>query len=330
MTSPHRGQSLIWSATLALAISLSSSEVLAQAAYPLRPIQIVVPFPPGGVADVVARAVAPALERALKQPMVIVNKAGAAGAVGMQFAATSKPDGYTVMVALVSISTIPDVDQLFGRTPAYTREQFAPIARLSADPPILVVRSSAPWKTVGDLIADARRRPGEIVFSSSGLYGASHVPMELLMHAAGIKMRHLPTTGGAPAMTAVLGGHAEMWASPPALAFSHIKAGSLRVLANFGAQRLAALPEVPTLKELGHNVEYYLWAGLFAPKDTPLTIQRLLREAVRQAVDDAGFKSAMTKIETPIAYLDSDEFQKFWDRDAKMLSEAIRRIGKVE
>lgn len=321
---------LIRLATLAISIPLLSSGAMAQDVYPSRPIQIVVPFPPGGVADVVARAVAPALERILKQPSVIVNKAGAAGAVGMQFAATSKPDGYTLMVALVSISTIPEVDRLFGRTPAYSREQFAPIARLSADPPILVVRSSAPWKTVGELIADAKRRPGEIVFSSSGLYGASHVPMEIFMHAAGIKMRHLPTTGGAPAMTAVLGGHAAMWASPPALAFSHIKAGSLRVLVNFGGQRLAALPDIPTLKELGYDVEYYLWAGLFAPRDTPPAILRILRGAIRQAVDDAGFKSAMTKVETPIAYLDADEFQKFWDQDAKMLSEAIRRVGKVE
>ncbi len=330
MISLARRFSLMRLAMLAISIPLLTSGAMGQDVYPSRPIQIVVPFPPGGVADVVARAVTPALERILKQPMVIVNKAGAAGAVGMQFAATSKPDGYTLMVALVSISTIPEVDQLFGRTPAYSREQFAPIARLSADPPILVVRSSAPWKTVGDLIADAKRRPREIVFSSSGLYGASHVPMEIFMHAAGIKMRHLPTTGGAPAMTAVLGGHAAMWASPPALAFSHIKAGSLRVLANFGGQRLAALPEIPTLKELGYNVEYYLWAGLFAPRDTPATVLRLLRGAARQAVDDPGFKSAMTKVETPVAYLDADEFQKFWDEDAKMLSEAIRRVGKVE
>jgi tripartite-type tricarboxylate transporter receptor subunit TctC len=303
--------------------------VAAQETYPARPVQIVVPFPPGGIADVVARALAPSLERNLKQPMVIVNKAGAAGGVGMQFAATSKPDGYTLLLGLVSISTIPEVDKLFGRPQSYTRDQFVGIARITADPPILVVRSESPWKTVSELVEDARKRPGQIIYSSSGPYGASHVPMEMLMEAAGVKLRHLPTTGGAPAMTAVLGGHAEMWGSPPALAFPHMRAGKLRVLAGWGEKRLAALPEVPTLKELGYSVEYYLWAGLFAPKAVPAGIIKIVGDAVRQAVHDPEFKAAMTKVETPIAYLEGDIFKAWWDRDARVLAEAVRRIGKV-
>ena len=302
----------------------------AQEAYPTRPVQIVVPFPPGGVADVVARAFAPSLERNLKQPVVIANKSGAAGAVGMHFAATSKADGYTLLAALVSISTIPEVDKLFGREPKYTRDHFVGIARISADPPILVVNSEAPWKTVKDLVDDARRRPGEIIYSSSGPYGASHVPMELFTQAAGIKLRHLPTTGGAPAMTAVLGGHAQMWASPPALAFPHIKAGKLRVLAGFGAQRLAALPDVPTMRELGYNVEYYLWAGLFAPRGLPAPILKVVQDATRRAVQETEFRTAMEKVQTPVAYLEGDEFKRWWEQDATLLAEAVRRIGKVE
>jgi tripartite-type tricarboxylate transporter receptor subunit TctC len=302
----------------------------AQEAYPSRPVQIVVPFPPGGIADVVARAISPSLERNLKQPMVIVNKAGAAGGAGMQFAATSRPDGYTLLVALVSISTIPEVDKLFERPQSYTRDQFVGIARLTADPPILVVRAESPWKRFQDLVADARKRPGEIIYSSSGPYGASHVPMEMFMEAAGIKMRHLPTTGGAPAMTAVLGGHAEMWASPPALAYPHIRAGKLRVLAGWGEKRLAALPEVPTFKELGHNVEYYLWAGLFAPKAVPAPILRTIRDAVRQAAQEPDFKTAMAKVETPTAYLEGEEFKAWWERDARILAEAVRRIGTIK
>lgn len=304
--------------------------VVAQEVYPSRPVQIVVPFPPGGVADVVARALAPSLDRQLKQPVVIVNKSGAAGAVGMQFAATSKPDGYTLLLALVSISILPEVDKLFGRTPTYTREQFTGIARIAADPPILVISAESPWKSVKDLVEDAKKRPGEIIYSSSGPYGASHVPMELFMQSAGIKMRHLPTTGGAPAMTAVLGGHAKMWNSPPVLAFPHLKAGKLRVLAGFGADRLAALPDVPTMRELGHPVEYYLWAGLFAPRAVPATILKIVQEATRRAVQDEEFKAAMEKVQTPIAYMEGDDFKRWWDRDAQMLAEAVRRIGKVE
>jgi tripartite-type tricarboxylate transporter receptor subunit TctC len=282
------------------------------------------------VADVVARAVAPSLERHLKQPMVIVNKAGAAGGVGMQFAATSKPDGYTLMVALVSISTIPEVDKLFDRPQSYTRDQFVGVARLTADPPILVVRAESPWKSVKELVDDARKRSDQIIYSSSGPYGASHVPMEMFMQAAGIKMRHLPTTGGGPAMTQVLGGHAEMWASPPALAYPHIKAGKLRVLAGWGEKRLAGLPDVPTFKELGYNVEYYLWAGVFAPKAVPAQFLRTIQDAVRRAAQDPEFKTAMAKVETPIAYLEGEEFKAWWDRDAQMLAEAVRRIGKVQ
>lgn len=316
-------------ATLATLVWVTGLAV-AQEPYPSRPVQLVVPFPPGGVADVVARAIAPSLERHLKQPIVIVNKSGAAGAVGMQVAATSKPDGYTLLLGLVSISSIPEVDKLFGREPKYTRDDFVGIARISADPPILVVKADSPWKTVKDLVEDAKKRPGEIIYSSSGPYGASHVPMEMFMQAAGIKLRHLPTTGGGPATTAVLGGHAQMWASPPALAFPHIRAGKMRVLASFGAQRLAALPDVPTLKELGYNVEYYLWAGLFAPKGVPAPALKIIQDVVRRAVQEPELRTAMEKVQTPIAYLEGDEFKKWWDQDAQMLAEAVRRIGKVQ
>lgn len=302
----------------------------AQEPYPSRPITIIVPFPPGGIADLTARPLAPALERAVKQAVVVSNKAGAAGAVGMQSAAVAKPDGYTIMVALVSISTIPEVDALFGRTPAFTRDQFIGIARLNADPPILVVGAETPWKTLKELADDAKKRPGEIIYSSSGVYGASHVPMEMFLNAAGLRMRHLPTTGGAPAMTAVLGGHAGMWASPPALAVPHLKAGKIRALATWGATRLAAFPEIPTMKELGYNVEYYLWAGLFAPRSVPENVVKVLREAVRQAVQDPEFKTAMEKIQTPIAYLDADEFREWWERDAQTLAAVIKRIGRIE
>jgi len=302
----------------------------AQEPYPSRPITLIVPFPPGGIADLTARPLAPALERAVKQAVVVSNKAGAAGAVGMQSAAVAKPDGYTIMVALVSISTIPEVDALFGRTPAFTRDQFIGIARLNADPPILVVGADAPWKTLKELADDAKRRAGEIIYSSSGVYGASHVPMEMFLHAAGVRMRHLPTTGGAPAMTAVLGGHAAMWASPPALALPHLKAGKIRALATWGASRLTAFPEIPTMKELGYDIEYYLWAGLFAPRSVPENVVKVLRQATRQAVQDPEFKTAMEKIQTPIAYLDADEFREWWERDAQTLAAVIKRIGRIE
>jgi len=291
---------------------------------------MMVAFPPGGLADNTARPVAAALEKILKQPVVVANKQGAAGAVGNQAVATSKPDGYTLLLALSSISIIPEVDRLFGRPPAYTREQLAPVALLSADPTVLVVRAASPWKTVADLVADARQRPGTVTFSSSGVYGTLHMAMELFAHAAGLKLRHVPYAGGGPAMTALLGGHVDALASGPSVAIPHLKAGTLRVLASWGDKRLAALPEVPTLKELGYDAEFYIWAGVFVPKATPPPVSRLLRDALRQAVADPEFKGAMAKLETPIHYLDAEEFQRFWDRDAHALAEGVRRVGRVE
>jgi len=302
----------------------------AQEPYPTRPISIVVAFPPGGVADNTARPVAAVLERILKQPVTVLNKAGAAGAVGYQAAATSKPDGYTLLMALVSVSVLPEVDKLFGRPQNYTREQLTGIARINADPSMLVVRADAPWKTLKDLVEDARKRPGEIVFTSSGLYGAAHIPMEMFIKAAGIKMRHLPTTGGGPMMNAILGGHAQLVMTPVSLAAQHVKAGKLRLLAHSGSTPVAAYPEVPSFKSQGYDVEYTAWAGLVAPKDTPPPVIKILRDATRQAVKEPEVINSHAKLETPIAYMDADEFNAWWARDAAKLAEVVRQIGKVE
>jgi len=312
-------------------LGLMAGQAIAADPYPTRPIQVIVPFPPGGVADLVARPMAAALEKELKQPVVIVNKTGAGGAVGMQAEAVSKPDGYTLMVALSSISVMPEVDALFGRPQVYKLRDFAPIALLSSDPTVLVVSSKSPWKTVADFVADAKKRPGEIKYSSSGVYGTMHVAMEMFAHSAGIKLRHIPTGGGGPALNALLGGHVDALSGGPNVSIPHIRAGTVRVLASWGATRLPALPEVPTLKELGYNdVEFYIWSGFFAPAATPEPIIKVLREATAKAVQAPDFKSAMQKMETPIAYKDAPEFRKFWDADADRLVKAVRNIGKVE
>jgi tripartite-type tricarboxylate transporter receptor subunit TctC len=307
-----------------------TAESPGQEKYPNRPITIVVPFPPGGVADLTARPVAAAMEKVLKNPVVVVNKTGAAGAVGMSFVANSKADGYNLLMALSSISIIPEADKLFDRTPAYTMDQLIPIALISADPTILVVNANRPWKSVKEFVEDAKKHPGEFSYSSSGVYGTLHMAMEMLSHSAGITLKHVPYSGAGPALTAILGGHMDMLASGPAVVIPHIKAGKLRPLAGWGAKRVASLPEVPTFKELGYDIEFYIWAGLFAPRGTPDPVMKTIRESVKQAVNTPEFKSAMEKIETPIAYLDAPEFQKFWDKDAKMLADAIKRVGKVE
>ena len=323
-----RRRVLAAAAALALALPLVAG---AQEPYPSRPITLVAPFPPGGVADLTARPVAAAMEKVLKNPVAVVNKTGAAGAVGMQFVATSKPDGYTLLLALSSISIIPEADKIFGRPPAFTVDQFAPIALISADPTILVVRAESPWKTAREFLDDARKRSGQISYSSSGIYGTLHMAMELLSHAAGVKLRHIPSAGAGPALTALLGGHVDALASGPAVILPQIKAGKLRALAGWGDKRVAALPEIPTFKELGYpDAEFYIWAGIFAPKGTPEPVLARLREATRAAVAEPEFKSAMDKLETPIAFKQGDDFQKFFEADAKRLAEGVRKVGRVE
>jgi tripartite-type tricarboxylate transporter receptor subunit TctC len=314
-----------------LALVALSPPAIAQDTFPSRPITIVAPFPPGGVADLTARPVAAAMEKALKSPVGVVNKTGAAGAVGMQSVAVAKPDGYTLLLALSSISIIPEADKIFDRKPAFTVDQFAPIALISADPTVLVVPADKPWKTAKDFIEDARNRPGQISYSSSGIYGTLHMAMELLSHAAGIKLRHVPHAGAGPALTAILGGHVDALASGPAVVLPHIKAGKLRALAGWGDKRVAALPDVPTFKELGYpDAEFYIWAGLFAPKATPEPVLSKLRATVREAVNDPDFKTAMDKIETPIAFKQGEEFQRFFDADARRLAAGVRKVGRIE
>ena len=303
--------------------------VRAQEAYPSRPITMIVPFPPGGVADITGRPTAHVMGKLLKQSVVVQNKGGAGGSVGTAQAARSAPDGYTILMALSSISVLPVADRLQGRTPAYELDQFAPIALISADPTVLVVRADGPYKTLKDLVEAAKAKPGTINYGSSGVYGTLHVAMEIFAAAAGIKLFHIPYQGGGPAVAALLGGQIDALASGPSAAIGQIKAGKMRALAVWGDKRLASLPDVPSMKELGYDATFYIWSGLFAPAATPSPILMTLRDAVRRTAQDPEFKEAMAKVETPLAYLDAPEFKTFLDKDAARLKVAVERIGKV-
>jgi tripartite-type tricarboxylate transporter receptor subunit TctC len=302
----------------------------AQTDYPNHPVTIVVPFPPSGVADITARPVAEAMTRILKQSFVVENKPGAGGGVGMQYVAHAKPDGYTLLMALSSISIIPEADKVLGRSPMYQLNQLVPIARFTADPTVLAVRADSPYKSVKDLIDAARKAPGTIPYGSSGNYGTMHVPMEMLDNAAGVKMLHVPFTGAGPAIVALLGGQVDAISTGPSTVMGHLKAGKVRVLATWGEARHPALPDVPTLKELGYDAVFSQWTGLFAPAGTPQAIIDKLRAASRQVVADPTFRNALEKVETPVQYLDQPQFEAFWNNDAKKLATVVHKIGKVE
>lgn len=302
----------------------------AQGAWPSKPITMIVPFPPGGLADLVARPVAEALSRDLGQPVVIENKAGAGGGIGMGLAARAKPDGYTILLALSSLTVIPQADVLLGRPAMFALPDLRPLARFTADPTVLAVRADAPWKTVQQFIDDARKRPGAINYGSSGNYGTMHVPMEILAQSTDIKLTHIPFTGAGPAVVALLGGQIDAVSSGPATVLQQVKAGKLRVLAHWGNGALAALPEVPSLKDAGVNAEYAQWSGLFIPQATPEPIAQRLRAAAKAAAQDARVKEVILGAGSPVLYQDSPEFEKYVQADAKRMADVVKRMGKVE
>jgi tripartite-type tricarboxylate transporter receptor subunit TctC len=313
------------------ALALSASiQVVAQTAWPARAITMVVPFPPGGLADIVARPVAEALSRELGQPVIIENKAGAGGGIGMGYAAKAKPDGYTVLLALSSLTVIPEADALLGRAPMFTLPDLRAIARFTADPTVLVVRADAPWKSVQDFVLDAKKRPGVINYGTSGNYGTMHVPMEILAQSAGVKMAHIPFTGAAPAVVALLSSTVDAVSSGPATVLQHIKAGKLRALGHWGSAPLASMPDVPSLKDSGQAAEYAQWSGLFIPAGVPEPIAQRLRAAAKIAASDAKVKEIIGNAGSPIQYLDAPEFEKYVQADSKRMVDVVKRIGRLD
>ena len=313
-----------------LCLLVSAGSACAQASWPDKPITMVVPFPPGGVADTVARPVAEALARELRQPVIVENRSGAGGALGIAHASRAPGDGYTLLLSLSSISILPEADKLFERKPAFTSSQFKPIARFTADPTVFVVRAEAPWKTLAEFISDAKAKPSAFNYGSSGNYGTMHVPMEMLKANAGFRMTHIPYTGAGPALAALLGGQVDAVASGPSTVAQHIKAGKLRALAHWGDRPLASLPDVPSLAQLGHSARFAQWSGLFVPASTPEEITQRLRAAARKVAGDPQVVQVIARAGSPIEYLDAPEFQAYWDADAQAMTAAVRGIGKVE
>jgi tripartite-type tricarboxylate transporter receptor subunit TctC len=262
--------------------------------------------------------------------VVVENRAGAGGGIGFAHVAKSKPDGYTILMALSSVSVIPEADRILGKAPSYELNQLKPIARITADPTVLVVRAETPWKTYKDFVAEMRKNPTKFNYGSSGNYGTMHVPMEQLKAAEKFAITHIPYTGAGPAVIGLLGGQVDALATGPASVVSHIKSGKVRALAHWGEGRLAALPDVPSFKELGIAAEFAQWSGIFVPANTPDDIVAKLRDAVRQAANDEKVRQIISNSGSPIQFLDAPEFGRYVDTDAKKLAEVVKRIGKVQ
>jgi tripartite-type tricarboxylate transporter receptor subunit TctC len=299
--------------------------------FPSRPVSMVVAFPPGGQADVVGRPVAAGLERVWRVAVPIVNRGGAAGAIGNASVARAAPDGYTLLMALSSMALLPEAARVNGREPNYTPDMLAPIALFAADPTVLVVPAASPIRTIEDFIADVKARPGQVSYSSAGNYSALHVPMAQLSQAAGLDMLHVPFQGGGPALTALLGGQVNCLASGPGPIAPHVRAGTLRPIATWGRTRLAGFEDVPTLIEKGFpDCEFYIWVGLFAPAATPAPVVARIREASAQVARDPEFVRAMTASGNTLDFREGEALLRFYNEDAARLVRTVRALGRIE
>ena len=298
--------------------------------YPSRGINLIVPNPPGGMNQIHAQPLGAVIEKLYKQPAPVINKPGATAAAGTGYVANQPADGYNVLVTTPNLYLAVEKDKLFGIPSPYTLEQIAPIALLSADPLAFCVQAENPVKSIKELVAAAKAKQGAMSFSSSGPYGITHVPAAMFMDAAGIKMRHVPTTGGGPAVIQLLGGHVDMHDGGLAAVYPHIKSGKLRPLALSDVKRSPALADVPTLKETGYDVEAYLWVGLFTAAGVPEATFTKLRDVIRKSVADPAFQDAMTKVQVVIDYRDTPEFKKFFDADYKRMAVAVKAIGRID
>jgi tripartite-type tricarboxylate transporter receptor subunit TctC len=296
--------------------------------WPTRTITIVVPFPPGGVADFAARPLAAYLSERFGKNVVVENKGGAGGGIGHAYVARAEPDGHTIMTALPSLAVIPEANRLAGKPVTYEMDQFVPLARMFADPVILAVKNSSPWNSFEAFVAEVSQNPGQIAYGSSGHLGTVHLAMEMFLHAAQLKMVHVPYQGGGPSFSALLSEQVPVVPTLESTAKGQIEGGNVRILAQWGTQRLPSFPHAPTMQEAGYpGVIYVLWTGVFAPKKTPEYASAVLRDAISAFMQDKAVLERFAQAGSQVSYLDGPQFAQFLVADTDRLLTVVRRIG---
>ena len=298
------------------------------AEYPTRPITLINPMPPGGTLDLQSRAFASVAEKVIGQPVVVVNKAGATGMIGGLAGAQAAPDGYTLTVGSVNLTNAIEWEIANGRKPPFTRHDFIPICSFTLSPTVLIVNPESPWKNLEDFIKDAKARPGQIAFCSGGLYGMSHLPIAIFAKAAGLKFRHVPYSGGGPCIAAVVGKHVDFGMQYPPTTLPLIRGGKLKALAVVGKNRLKSAPEIPCMKDVGIDAEYYGWVGIMAPKRAPQPIVDKLRDVAKKVCADQAFIDLIEKPGDEVHLLIGDEFSRYWDVESEKLGKIQAELAK--
>ncbi|MBK7659599.1 MAG: tripartite tricarboxylate transporter substrate binding protein [Betaproteobacteria bacterium] len=311
---------------LALAALASAGESPAQQPYPSRPVRLVVGFAPGGAADTVARALSDGLSRALGQPVVIENRAGAGSSIAAENVAKSPADGYSILIASPSsISVNPALNPKLGYRPA----DLAPVTQVSASPLVLVVNPATDIHSVGELVAVAKKRPDFLNYATSGIGSAPHFGAALFGQLAGVRMVHVPFKGGAPAITSVVAGDTQLsFATPPSV-MPMVKAGRLRALAVTSPERSSLMPEIPGMREAGlPALSLSFWYGIFVPAGTPPEVVRKLYEATAAAASRPEYKATLAREGTEVSLSRSpEEFAAFLAEDSKFWVKLAKDSG---
>jgi len=306
-------------AIIALCIALPAA-----AQYPEKPVTMLAGYPPGGLLDVVARLVAEGMKPRFSKGLNVVNRPGAAGSVAVAEMARSAPDGYTIITTPHSALVIaPQQQDLAYKTP----DDYEPVLNLVAYYPMIAVRTESEYKSIQELIADAKANPGKIRVGSPGENTSSHLNLEQLMYQAGVKMIHIPFQGWAQSSPALLGGHIEALVAQPGELKGQVDGKRMRVLVNFRSERLKSFPDVPTAKELGWDVSYGVWYMLLAPNGTPAPVVRYLHDAAKAAIDDPKFVADMNNRGIDVDYRPGNVLKADLWREYKAYTELLRRVG---
>lgn len=290
--------------------------------YPAKPIELVVPASAGGGTDALARGFSEIVKKHLPQPVVVNDKPGASGVVGMSDVLNGKPDGYKVSVVIAELVILPHLG-----LSKFTYADFAPVARLNADPAAVTVKSDAPWNTIEEFLAAAKARPGDIKMGNSGNGSIWHLAAAGLEDKTGVKFNHVPYQGAAPGVVALLGGHIDAVAVSPGEVAAHVQGGKLKMLAVMADQRLKAFDKVPTLKERNVDLSIGTWRGLAVPKATPVAVIDVLRNATRKAAEDPALRETLEKLNLGFAYLDAADFGQAMARDHEYFKQLVQKLG---
>lgn len=312
--------------TLAILLATCLAPATQAQTYPERPIRLIAPFPAGGLADVLARAVGDELSRSLGQPVIVENRAGAGGNVGADAVAKSTPDGYTLLMASAGILTANQF--LYATMPFDPEKDFVPVSNVADMPMMVVVNPNVQAKTLAELVALARANPGKLNFGSPGIGTTGHLGLALLMHAANVKVTHVPYRGAAPSITDLIAGQIDGVVDNPPTVLPHIESGKLRPLAVAARQRMALLPELPTAAEAGvANYEASSWFGVIAPAGTPPAVVARLHKEIAAAMQKPAVRERFAKTGARLLGNTPQEFARQINADRKMWGEVIKAAG---